>query len=224
MTDAQISSIESKIGYVFNDKQLLINALTHSSYINENKGRSVSYDRLEFLGDSILDFIVAEDLYFSLNQDEGEMTQLRAKIVSREPLADDIDDIGLLPFMRIGNGARSDVVNSQKTKSDLFESVLAAIYIDCGRNLDQPRKFVHGHIRRSLAINDSKTALQIYTQRNYKGEIPRYTAVENLNGQPRFTVTVSICGKEIAKGEGGSKKIAEQNSAYHALKTLKVIK
>ena len=224
MTDAQIVSIESKIGYRFNDKQLLINALTHSSYINENKGDTVSYDRLEFLGDSILDFIVAEDLYFSMNEDEGGMTQLRAKIVSREPLADAIDEIGLLPYMRIGRGARADVVNSQKTKSDLFESVLAAIYIDCGRRLDDPRKFVHSHIRKSLAINDSKTALQIYTQKNYKGEIPVYTAVENVGQSPRFTVTVSVCGKVLATGEGGSKKIAEQNSAYYALKALKVIK
>ncbi|MBR2988251.1 MAG: ribonuclease III [Clostridia bacterium] len=224
MTDAQIVSIENKIGYKFNDKQLLVNALTHSSYTNEHKLGTVSYDRLEFLGDSILDFIVAEDLYFSMNEDEGEMTQLRAKIVSREPLADAIDEIGLLPYMRIGRGAKADVVNSQKTKSDLFESVLAAIYIDSGRGLEEPRKFVHGHIRKSLAINDSKTALQIYAQRNHRGAVPVYTAVENLGGKPRFIVTVSILGKELGKGEGGSKKIAEQNAAYYALKTLKVIK
>ena len=224
MNDAQISSIESKIGYKFNDKQLLINALTHSSYINENRNSAVSYDRLEFLGDSILDFIVAEDLYFALNQDEGEMTQLRAKIVSREPLADAIDEIGLLPYMRIGRGAKADIITSQKTKSDLFESVLAAIYIDCNKGLDEPRKFVHTHIRRSLAINDSKTALQIYTQKAYSGQVPKYIATENKDSQPRFTVVVIVNGIELAKGEGSSKKVAEQNAAYYAIKKLATTK
>ena len=71
MTDTEIKTIESNIGYVFNDKKLLVDALTHSSYLNEHRGNTVSYERLEFLGDSILDFIVAEELYFVLKKGRG---------------------------------------------------------------------------------------------------------------------------------------------------------
>ncbi len=221
MTDIEIKQVEEHIEYAFNDKQLLVDALTHSSYLNEHTGRRVSYDRLEFLGDSILDFIVAEELYFNLNKDEGEMTQLRARIVSREPLAIAVDDMGLLPYMRIGSGARKDAVCSQKTKSDLFESILAAMYIDSGRNLDAPRKFVKDHIKNLLSKQDSKTLLQIYTQQKFKGERPEYRLLkDNAGGVGEFEIEVIVHGKALGKGVAKSKKKAEQLAAEEALKAI----
>ncbi len=223
MTDIEIKQVEERIEYTFNDKQLLIDALTHSSYLNEHTGRRVSYDRLEFLGDSILDFIVAEELYFNLNKDEGEMTQLRARIVSREPLAIAVDDMGLLPYMRIGSGARKDAVSSQKTKSDLFESILAAMYIDSGKSLNAPRRFVKDHIKNLLSKQDSKTLLQIYTQRKYNGERPEYKILSgNNNGLDGFEIEVIVHGKPLGRGVAPSKKKAEQIAAEEALKALNI--
>ena len=224
MNDLDINKIEQNIGYTFNDKKLLIDALTHSSYLNEHRGSSVSYERLEFLGDSILDFIVAEELYFALKKDEGEMTTLRARIVSRVPLAEAVDELGLLPYMRIGKGARKDVVYSQKTKSDLFESVLAAIYIDCGRNMDKPREFVQKHIKRSLSLNDYKSTLQVFVQKNFAGQYPIYKDIEQSeSGKPYFCAEVYINGELKGKGHGLSKKAAEQVAAKNALKGLGIL-
>jgi ribonuclease-3 len=225
MTNDDIKTIEESIGYVFNDKNLLIDALTHSSYLNEHRGNTVSYERLEFLGDSILDFIVAEELYFVLKKDEGEMTTMRARIVSKTPLAEAVDELGLLSFMRIGRGARQDVVYSVKTKSDLFESVLAAIYIDCGRNMDKPREFVQKHIKRSLSLRDFKSTLQVFVQKNFVGKCPVYKDIEQSeSGKPYFCSEVYVNGELKGKGHGLSKKAAEQMAAMNALKAFGIMR
>ena len=97
---AVTDEIESIIGYVFRDKNLLITAFTHASYCNEHRG-TVSYDRLEFFGDSILGFLMAQRLYFGTDKSEGEMTKLRASSVSEEPLAAEIDRLGLMKYLQV---------------------------------------------------------------------------------------------------------------------------
>ncbi len=219
MNERDIKRIEKKIGYEFSDKLLLEAAFTHSSFTNERRGNSVSYDRLEFLGDSILGFVVAEELYFKLDKTEGEMTKLRSKIVSKKPLADAVDELGVFEFMRIGNGAKSDVTNSEKAKSDLFESLVAAIYIDCGKLLDAPRAFIKRHLKNGADTADYKSELQNLTQKQYRKQVICYETV-GIDENKQFTVEVFVCGHSRGIGTGSSKKEAEQNAARIALTAL----
>ncbi len=217
LTDIQI--IEHKIGYEFKDKSLIINAFTHSSYLNENRCISSSYDRLEFLGDSILDFLVSERLYFRLNKDEGEMTTIRAGLVSKKPLAEAIDKLEVFQYLLIGNGAKNDLKNSEKPKSDLFESILAAIYIDSGKRMDEPRAFIERNIKITFENADYKSKLQEYTQKKFSGALPVYENETFENGV--FTEIVSVCGKVYARGKGESRKKAQQDAAKQALLLIK---
>ena len=221
MTDKDVKKIESAIGYVFNDKQLLKTAFTHSSFLNENRDCDTSYDRLEFLGDAVLDFLVSEELYFRLNKDEGEMTEIRSQIVSKEPLCNAVDEMGIFGFMRIGKGAGKDVNKSPKVKSDLFESLLAAVYIDCGRQLSAPREFLKRNLTGGLNTSDYKSELQNYTQKRLNGIKPEYEDLEMSDGRPVFRVCVKINGVVYGKGEGSSKKKAQQNAAKEALSKIK---
>lgn len=219
MDERDIKQIELKIGYEFSDKLLLESAFTHSSFTNEQHGKSVSYDRLEFLGDSILGFAIAEELYFKLDKTEGEMTKLRSKIVSKKPLADAVDELGVFRFMRIGNGAKNDVVKSEKAKSDLFESLVAAIYIDCGKDLNEPRAFIKRHLKSGIDTADYKSELQNLTQKQYHKQVVKYETV-GIDDEKRFTVEVFICDRSYGTGTGLSKKEAEQNAARIALTAL----
>ena len=221
MTEKDVKSIESKIGYVFADKSLLETAFTHSSYLNENRDCAASYDRLEFLGDAILDFLVSEELYFRLQTDEGEMTEIRSKIVSKEPLCIAVDEMGIFGYLRIGKGAVNDINNSPKVKSDLFESLLAAVYIDCGRQLSAPREFLKRNLTSGLNSSDYKSELQVYTQKYRKGVKPEYEDEETAGNRPVFRVCVKIDGVVYGRGEGSSKKKAQQNAAKEALSKIK---
>ena len=156
MTDGQIDKIENIIGYKFRNKTLLVNAFTHVSYINEHKNCE-SYEKLEFLGDSILNFIVADKLYHAQLRDEGEMTMLRARMVSRSPLAEAVKRMDLCPFVRLGKGAEKCDTMPVKIQSDIFESVLAAIYLDSG-SMTEAKTFVDTiyHLtRHSVIITDT---------------------------------------------------------------------
>lgn len=130
---------EALIGYVFTDKSLLECALTHSSYVNECGGQS--NERLEYLGDSILNFIVAEMLFNATPDDEGVLTELRKELVSKSPLAAAVREMGLIKYYRMGKGAKSEF-NKAKDKpvSNIFEAVLGAVYLDGG--MDEAKSFV----------------------------------------------------------------------------------
>ncbi len=159
MTDGQIDKIENIIGYKFRNKTLLVNAFTHVSYINEHKNCE-SYEKLEFLGDSILNFIVADKLYHAQLRDEGEMTMLRARMVSRSPLAEAVKRMDLCPFVRLGKGAEKCDTMPVKIQSDIFESVLAAIYLDSG-SMAEAKTFVDKHLSLSFAAAiDYRSRLQ----------------------------------------------------------------
>lgn len=214
-----IKTIENAIGYTFLNKSVLIDAFTHSSFINESRSSSECNERLEFLGDSILDFLVAEKLYFRYNRREGEMTAIRANLVSCEPLAAAVDELDIFRFLRIGNGARNDMEHSKKAKSDLYEAVLAAIYIDSGKKMDMPREFVERTLRINTERHDYKSALQELTQKSMHGALPEYQSVRSIDG--KFVERVVVAGEVYGEGEGSTRKKAQQAAAQNALLRLK---
>ncbi len=212
MTDGQIDKIENIIGYKFRNKTLLVNAFTHVSYINEHKNCE-SYEKLEFLGDSILNFIVADKLYHAQLRDEGEMTMLRARMVSRSPLAEAVKRMDLCPFVRLGKGAEKCDTMPVKIQSDIFESVLAAIYLDSG-SMTEAKTFVDKHLSLSFAAAiDYRSRLQEYAQAR-KITLEYDDPVQKGDqSHPYFIARAVLDNKITGHGEGGSKKEAQQNAA-----------
>ena len=137
-----MEKLEEKIGYSFKDKSLLQTALTHSSYANEKHDRSLSYERLEFLGDSILGLVTAEFLYsHEPALPEGRMTRLRAELVCEASLKKIAEELGIGEYMRLGKGEeRSGGRSRASILADMVESVIAAIYLDSG--MDAARSFI----------------------------------------------------------------------------------
>lgn len=138
--ERKIRIIEQRIGYTFKDKNLLVRAFTHSSFVNENKD-AVDYQRLEYLGDSIIGFLCAEDNYLNSSSSEGKMTDARKAKVSTPALASDMDALCIFDFIRTGKGA-SSIKNNDKLKADVVEALAAAIYLDSGRNMAAVRNFI----------------------------------------------------------------------------------
>ena len=215
----QITEIENIIGYKFRDKKLLECAFTHSSYAHEHGGES--NEKLEFLGDSVLNFVVAELLYLTSMEDEGAMTVSRASIVSREPLAAAIEKLGLLDFLRLGAGINTTRNWSDKFKSNLFEAVLAAIYLDGG--IENAKHFVFNHLGRDIAYAstiDYKSRLQEYKQSKLNNLDLVYKTEDN--GKKLFVSKVFIGGELMGEGTGKKKKLAEREAAKQALGKLHV--
>lgn len=214
----KISEIEKIIGYEFKDKSLLETAFTHSSYAHQYKTQS--NEKLEFLGDSILNFIVAELLFLSSMGDEGQMTEIRAAVVSREPLAAVIRKCGLVDYIRYGNGCEMQY-HSVKFDSNLFEAILGAIYIDGG--MDNAKHFVYNNLGKNISFADKydyKSKLQEYKQANCNDLELRYETVGHGSG---FMSTVYLSGERIGVGSGRKKKEAEREAAKMALNSLGVL-
>ncbi len=212
MTDCDVKKVEEIIGYHFHDKKLLITALTHSSFVNEHDN-CYSYEKLEFLGDSVLNFIIAEKLYRKA-ENEGEMTLQRARMVSRTPLCASVKKMGLYDFVRFGNGTDKDEDLSVKTQSDIFESVLAAIYLDSG-SLAQAKTFVEKHLTvlPDAQSTDYKSRLQEYAQAHKLSLVyPEPLRKGELN-RPYFEAEAILGDKYFGKGIGRSKKDAQQIAA-----------
>lgn len=209
-----IHECEEIIGYSFKDKALLRTCFTHKSYSNEHKVES--YEKLEYLGDAILDFVVAEYLFKNAKGDEGDLTQKRADIVSAKPLADAVVSMGLEQFVLLGEGEKKKGAKPNIC-ADLFESVIAGIYLDGG--MEQAKKFIMDKLLKSKVKReiDSKSKLQVYVQKHKLGSI-EYVDVERKGPDhaPEFTVAVLLKGKEIARGVAGNKRNAQQEAAKTA--------
>lgn len=211
------------IGYNFKNTDLLKTALTHSSYANEHKTQS--YERLEFLGDSILSFIVSTHLYSSKdNIPEGEMSKLRAAIVCERSLDECAKRLNFGDYLILSKG---EELTGGRTRvsilADVFEAVLAAIYLDS--NFEEAEKFVisqlGGAIKKAqngIALYlDYKTELQEISQgRGHKVEY-KHVKEEGPAHSKIFTVQVTYEGNVVAEGTGKSKKDAEQNAARLAI-------
>lgn len=213
-------------GYTFNDAGLLRLAMTHSSYANENKG--ICNERLEFLGDSVLNMLAAEHLYTAYPElPEGELTKLRASVVCETSLytvalAADLGKYLLLGKGEDANGGR----NRASILADATEALIAAIYLDGG--LEAAREFIIPRLQENIKtavagrfLKDYKTSLQEIVQKN-REETIRYelTAQSGPDHDKRFSVTLYLNSNPIAVGEGKSKKEAEQNAARKGLELM----
>ena len=205
------AEIYERIGYVFKDPSLLEKALTHSSFDREN-----NYERLEFLGDSIVGFAVSELLYHQQNETEGEMTKTRASMVSKEPLAGLAD---LLTFSK--NCQRRNCALSVKMKCDLYEAVTSAISLDGG--LEKAVDFVKRTILLAPhASSDYKSKLKEHCEKNKLSYHAPYTSA-GRDDKKTFTVEVYVGGKSYGVGKGASVKAAENEACRLALKALHLI-
>jgi len=218
--------LQERIGYEFRDLEHLDQALVHASTGNEGKA---NYERMEFLGDAFLGFAVADALYRRQPEiPEGELTETRARLVSREPLARVARHLDLASCMDAGKGLQVNARKSPRILADLVEAVLAAVYLDGG--VRAARSFVRRHILVHLddarpgdetPNRDAKSRMLHFCQRRGLGQ-PTYEVVTVTGPQHEqvFKVAVLVQDERIALGTGRSKQAAEKDAASKALKTL----
>lgn len=214
------------IGYHFHDEKLLRQALTHSSFANEKHLKKHSdNERLEFLGDAVLEIISSEFLYKEYpDKPEGELTKLRASIVCEPTLALCTKDIALGEYLLLGKGEDQTGGRGRKSiLSDALEAVIGAIYLDGG--FANAKEFIHRFILKDLENKklffDSKTILQEIVQANFKEGISYHLiGEEGPDHNKIFRVAVHIGEEEYGVGEGRTKKAAEQEAAYISILKL----
>lgn len=203
-----LEEAEEAIGYRFRDQELLAACFTHKSYSNLFGGED--NERLEFLGDAVLELIVTEALYRAVDSAEGALTQLRQQFVSQTALEAACERAGLKRFLRY-SGGKENV--GGKTASNLFEAVLGGIYLDGG--MKEARKFLNEYLEFTEVVNHI-SRLQEYVQGRTKS-LPRYETKPLEDGT--FEVRVSALGKS-ARGRGKSIRAAEQEAAKALMKRL----
>ena len=197
------------------NKQLLLTALTHSSYANEHK--TISYERLEYLGDAVLQLLISDYLYKEESINEGEMSKKRASYVCEEALAEYAKNIGYIPYIRVGNGQKHKV--NDTIIADVFEAILGVIYLDKGYKGAQ--RYIHQVVipyikKGSIFLADYKSALQELTQMDKK-TLDYVLLKEDGPAHDRtFEIEVKIDDMVFGKGVGKSKKDAEQQAAKDA--------
>lgn len=219
----KLEELERKLGYRFHDRRILEQALCHSSYANErHMDRLLNNERLEFLGDAVLELVTSEFLYTNYpKMPEGEATRTRASIVCEQTLALCARDLGLGAWLRLGKGEEMTGGRDRDSiTSDGMEALLGAIYLDGG--FANAKEFVHRFILNDIEHKklffDSKTILQERVQSETE-EALRYELIkeEGPDHNKRFLVQV-VLGKEVlGQGSGRTKKAAEQEAAYRAL-------
>lgn len=215
--------IEKIIGYSFKNKKYIQTAFIHSSYSNEH--RVESNEKLEFLGDAVIEFIVTEILFLQFKGKEGDMSKIRSMIVSEKPLAEAIDKLGLAKYLVRGVGESRNTTESKAVKCDLFEAICGAIYLDGG--IDSTRKFFEfavGDIILNLKINgyvdDAKTKLQEILK---QAKIVYSTTKTGEDHKPVYKTTVFINDVKMGVGMGSNKKSAEENAASVAINNLEKV-
>lgn len=219
--------LEEKLNYKFNNRDLLKNALTHSSYANEVRAAHGSNERLEFLGDSVLSLIVSEYIYSQFSdKPEGELTKLRASLVCEKSLCSFARELELGKYLLLGKGEDHNGGRERDSiLADAFEAVLAAIYLDAG--MEKAREHVMRFVSREIncknddGFKDYKTVLQEIIQRNPEESVTYIlTDEQGPAHDKKFTVEVHLNSNVIGKGEGHSKKAAEQMAAKQALELM----
>ena len=219
--------MSTNIGKLFKNKKLLDTALTHRSWINENKGLSLSNERLEFLGDAVLEFIVSEKIYTDFpDREEGYLTALRANLVNTDNLAKVAENLGLGDLIKLSKGEQDSGGRTNKSLlSDTIEAIIGALFLD--RGLAPTKKFIIENVffdidtKVSGPLKDSKSRFQELIQA--KGlSTPTYK-VKSETGPDHnreFVIAVMVEGKSFAKGSGKSKAQAQQAAAQEALAKL----
>ena len=221
-----LTEYEKLIGYRFRDKSLLETALTHSSFANEHKCKS--YERLEFLGDSVLGFVTAQYLFENFPQlPEGKLTKTRAALVCERSLCGFSKSLEVGDFLRLSHGEQHSGGRERPSiLADVFESTTAAIYLDSG-DLEEARKFIlrfiapAGKTQSVKPFKDYKTTLKEMVQQNPEERLEYVTTGESgPDHDKHFTVEVHLNSNVIGRGGGRSKKEAEQQAAREALQWM----
>lgn len=222
MTVRDSKELEKEICYEFKDKGLLKQALTHSSFVNEQKIRKQkNYERLEFLGDAVLE-LASSKFFFLKDSDmsEGQMTKLRSSMVCEPSLAFCARDLHLGEYIYLGKGEEITGGRGRDSiTSDVMEALIGAIYLDSG--FEEAEKFILKYILSDLETKqlfyDSKTILQEKVQK--RGQILHYEMLkeEGPDHDKQFTVEAYIDGEAVSTGIGRTKKAAEQQAAYAVL-------
>lgn len=220
--------LQERIGYSFRRQPLLRQALSHSSYANEHKkAAGKDNERLEFLGDAVLELVSSDYLYHIYpDMPEGDMTRLRASLVCEPALAFCARQIGLPGFLMLGHGEEQTGGRERNSiVSDALEALIGSIYLDGG--LAAARKFILNFVlndaEHKRLFYDSKTTLQEIIQRDRPGERIAYelTGEEGPDHAKQFAVCVLVGEETLGAGKGSTKKAAEQEAAYHALLKLR---
>ena len=215
--------LESTLGYKFKNKQLIIEALTHKSY-----KQPYDNERLEFLGDAVLDLIVGEYLYMKFSKsDEGKLSKIRASLVNETGFDKLARSIGLGKYIFLSNAEENNGGREKPSLlSNAFEAIMGAIYLESG--LDAVKKIAIGLIEKNYddisldsLFRDYKTTLQELTQARF-GITPEYQVIASRgpDHKKEFELAVLIEGKEYARAVGKSKKIAQQEAAQAAIELL----
>lgn len=227
--EQSISALEDTIQYHFKDKSLLVTALTHSSYANERRpskdGKTVNNERLEFLGDAVLEIISSDFLYHRYEKEpEGSLTKMRASLVCEPALARVAAEIGLPSFILLGKGeTKTGGRNRPSIMADALEAMIGALYLDGGMEAASAfiRLFMLSDIDKRMLFVDCKTMLQEFLQA--RSEEPVYRLIDESGPAHHklFVVEVLLNGVPIGCGRGRSKKSAQQEAAKEALQRLK---
>lgn len=226
MNQTQIEKeIEKNTGFIFKNKDLLHRALIHRSYLNENRKEGQSNERLEFLGDAILEFVVSEHIFRKFEkEDEGHLTTLRSKLVNTISLAETAESIGLGQALYLSHGEESGGGRVNKTLlANTFEALIGAIFLDQGVEIVRQfiEKFINIKIPQTVkkSLKDPKSMLQEFVQaKGYPAPAYKVVFEEGPDHAKHFVVEIIINRKPAAKGEGASKKQATQKAAEAALK------
>ncbi len=215
-----LSKVEKIIEYTFKNKKLLFKALTHSSYSNENKVES--NERLEFLGDAVIELIITEILYFDFKGREGDLSKIRALVVSEKPLAEAIERLGLEKYLIKGVGESKNTTKSNAILCDMFEAIAGAIFVDGG--IDSVKKFFAltlGDRIESIKVNgfveDPKSKLQELLK---QAKIVYSTVKTGVDHMPIYKTAVFVNDIKMGMGEGSNKRTAEENAASMAINNL----
>ncbi|MCC8067443.1 MAG: ribonuclease III [Clostridiales bacterium] len=227
MDERKLSEFQKKTGYFFQNTDLLFQALSHSSYANEHRAENMhDNERLEFLGDAVLELISSDFLYHQYpDLKEGQLTKLRASLVCEPTLALCAKEFDLSSYLLLGKGEENTGGRTRNSiVSDALEAVIGAIYLDGGLKPARAftERFILTDIEHKKLFFDSKTVLQEIVQQNCSHDNIRYVIVgeDGPDHAKVFRVEVEIGGTVAGRGSGSTKKAAEQEAAYQAIQTL----
>ncbi|MCH9609362.1 MAG: Ribonuclease 3 [Chlamydiales bacterium] len=223
-----LTEIEKKLGYSFQDPNIIALAFSHRSFWNEQKEEGLGHnERLEFLGDSVLGLLVAQHLYLNCPQvDEGELSRMKSQLVDATACASYVQKLGIETYLLLGKGEQMNRGKGRESiLADLFEAVIGALFLDS--DYERVKAFFFSHFEKEVQekierpAHNWKAELQDYTQKNYQ-KTPIYEVVEQIGPEheKHFKVAVLIEGQKLGEGVGSSKKEAQVMAAKDALEKL----
>ncbi|WP_026487897.1 ribonuclease III [Butyrivibrio sp. XBB1001] len=227
LNEQELNEFQNVIGYKFKNIDLLIQALTHSSFVNEQKiNKKPDYERLEFLGDAVLEMISSDFLFRKYpDKKEGEMSKIRASLVCEGALAFDSEQINLKKYIQLGKGEEATGGrNKESIIADVCEAVIGALFLDGG--IEESKRFIDTYVLTNAdsmqMFSDSKSHLQEFVQAKGLGAIKYEICGESGPEHDKiFDVRVYVGDEIMGEGTGKTKKAAEQKAAYQALLVYK---